>query len=252
MSHEIFSIQNKVALITGASRGIGKGIAQVLGGAGARLAVVALNAERLAQTADELRAQNVTVLDCACDVADAAQVQRAVEAVIAHFGRIDILVNNAGILQAVHVTDFSASDWEKTLAVNLNSAFYFVRAVAPTMMQQNYGRIINIASISAFTGGVAGSVQYAASKGGMISMVKTLSRDLAPHNITVNAIAPGQIETDMGVLTGERRQRVLDMIPLKRLGTPQDIAYATLFLASDAASYITGITLDVNGGLLKR
>jgi 3-oxoacyl-[acyl-carrier protein] reductase len=252
MLQDIFSLYNQVALITGASRGIGRSIAQVFGEAGARLALVALNAERLAETANELRAQGFAVIDCARDVADAEQVQRAVENVVAQFGRVDILVNNAGILQAGHITDFSAADWERMLAVNLNSAFYFSRAVAPLMMEQRSGRIINISSVSAQTGGVSGSVQYAASKGALLSFTKTLARDLAPYNITVNAIAPGQIETEMGALSGDARQRVLEMIPLHRLGTPQDIAYAALFLASNAASYITGATMDVNGGILKR
>ena len=120
------------------------------------------------------------------------------------------------------------------------------------MMAQQSGRILNISSISAQTGGVSGSVQYAASKGALLSLTKTLARDLAPYNITVNAIAPGQIETEMGALTGEARRRVVEMIPLRRLGTPEDIAYTALFLASRAAGYITGATIDVNGGILKR
>jgi NAD(P)-dependent dehydrogenase (short-subunit alcohol dehydrogenase family) len=179
-------------------------------------------------------------------------VQQVVQNVIAHYGRIDVLVNNAGMLQSGPITNFDAADWEQMLAINLNSAFYFCRVVAPLMMAQRGGRIINVASISAHTGGVAGSVQYAASKGGMISMGKSLARDLAPYNITVNSIAPGQIETEMGNLSGEARERMLNMIPLHRLGTPQDIAYTALFLASSAASYITGATIDVNGGILKR
>lgn len=248
----LLSLHHQVALITGASRGIGLAIARVFGAAGARLAVVALNAERLAETANELRAEGYDVLDIPCDVADAAQVNETVQRVVAQFGRVDILVNNAGMLQTGPITNFSAADWERTIAVNLNSAFYFCRAVAPIMIEQRSGRIINIASITAQTGGVSGSVQYAASKGALLSFTKTLARDLAPHNITVNAIAPGQIETEMGTLSGEARQRVLDLIPLKRLGTPDDIAYTALFLASNAASYITGATIDVNGGILKR
>ena len=252
MLPEIFSLTNRVALITGASRGIGFAIAEIFCAAGARVALVAKDETRLRDAAERLRAENFEVMECACDVAVEAQVNAVVSRVLEKFGRVDILVNNAGILQAGRITDFSARDWENMLAVNLNSAFYFCRALAPTMMEQKYGRIINVSSVSAFTGGVSGSVQYAASKGGMISMTKALARDLAPYNITVNAIAPGQIETDMGALSDEARQRVLAMIPLGRLGTPQDIAYSALFLASDAASYITGATLDVNGGILKR
>lgn len=247
-----FSLQDRVALITGASRGIGFAISRILAAAGARLALVAQDAERLQKTAEQLRGQRYAVLNCACDVSVEAEVNAVVARVCDEFGHVDILVNNAGILQAGHITDFSAADWERMLAVNLNSAFYFCRAVAPVMMEQKSGRILNIASITAQTGGVSGSVQYSASKGALLSFTKTLARDLAPHNITVNAIAPGQIETDMGALSDEARQRIIGMIPLGRLGTPEDIAYTALFLASDAASYITGATIDVNGGVLKR
>ncbi len=249
---DVFSLHDQVALVTGASRGIGRSIAQVFGQAGARLALVAQHADRLAQTADELRAQNIPVVHSACDVAAVEQVNRVVQDVLAQYGRIDILVNNAGLLQTGHIADVSAADWERMLAVNLNSAFYFARAVAPGMMQQRGGRIINVSSVTAQTGGVSGSVQYSASKGGLLSFTKTLARDLAPYNVTVNAIAPGQIETGMGALSGEARRRVLELIPLRRLGAPQDIAYAALFLASRAAGYITGATIDVNGGVSKR
>lgn len=248
----LFSLNDRVALITGASRGIGFAIAHVLGAAGARLALVAQDAARLKNAAKQLRAQGYTALDCTCDVSVEAEVQAVVTRVHAELGRIDILVNNAGILQAGHITDFSAADWERTIAVNLNGVFYFCRAVAPLMMEQRSGRVLNIVSVTAQTGGVSGSVQYSASKGALLSFTKTLARDLAPHNITVNAIAPGQIETDMGALSDEARARIVGMIPLGRLGTPEDIAYAALFLASDAASYITGATIDVNGGILKR
>lgn len=248
----IFSLHEQVALITGASRGIGLEIARQFGAAGARLAIVARDATRLANAAHELRTAGYDVLDCAADVADEAQVQETVARVTSQFGRTDILVNNAGILQAGRITDFSSADWERMLAVNLNSAFYFCRAVAPLMMERRHGRIINVSSVAAQTGGVSGSVQYAASKGALLSFTKTLARDLAPYAITVNAIAPGQIETDMGALSEEARQSVTEMIPLRRFGTPQDIAYTALFLASNAASYITGATIDVNGGILKR
>ena len=248
----LLSLQNRVALITGTSRGIGFAIAQVFGAAGAKLTLVAHDLPRLQQAADQLRSKGYGVLECACDVSDKTRVDEVMSTIVEHFGRVDVLVNNAGILHAGHITDFTADDWERMLAVNLNSVFYFCRRVAPLMMEQKQGRIINISSISAQTGGVSGSVQYSASKGALLSFTKTLARDLAPHNITVNAIAPGQIETDMGTLNAEARQRISGMIPLGRLGTPADIAYTALFLASDASSYITGATIDVNGGILKR
>jgi 3-oxoacyl-[acyl-carrier protein] reductase len=216
------------------------------------LALVSLEPARLELAASQLRSDGLDALAFPCDVSINSQVENVVSRAAAHFGRLDILVNNAGVLQTGRITNLTTDDWERTLAVNLNSAFYFSRAVAPLMMQQNSGRIINISSITAQTGGVSGSVQYSASKGALLSFTKTLARDLAPHHITVNAIAPGQIETDMGALTGEARARIVSMIPLGRLGTPEDIAYTALFLASNAASYITGATIDVNGGILKR
>jgi 3-oxoacyl-[acyl-carrier protein] reductase len=248
----IFSLKEQVAIVTGGSRGIGRAIAEALAQAGARVAIVARDAARLSEAAEQMRANGYDVLDCTCDVAVEAEVHATAQTVVAHFGRVDILVNNAGILQAGPITNFSAADWERVLAANLSSVFHFCRAVAPLLIAQRSGRVINISSVTAQTGGVSGSVQYAASKGGMLSFTKTLARDLASYNVTVNAICPGQIETEMGTLAGDARQRVLEMIPLQRLGTPQDIAYTTLFLASAAAGYITGATIDVNGGILKR
>ncbi len=248
----IFSLKDQVALITGGSRGIGAAIADLFGAAGARLALVALDPVRLAATADKLRAAGYPVLNLAADVADEAQVNAVVQRTVQEFGRVDILVNNAGIAQSGAVTSFSGADWERFIAVNLSSVFYFSRAVAPLMMSQRSGRIINLASITAQTGGVSGGLHYSAAKGGVLSLTKTLARDLGPYNVTVNAISPGQIETDMGALTGEARTRVEALIPLGRLGRPEDIAYVALFLASPAAGYITGATIDVNGGILKR
>jgi NAD(P)-dependent dehydrogenase (short-subunit alcohol dehydrogenase family) len=248
----LFSLKDRVAIVTGGSRGIGYAIAELFGFAGARVALIARDTTHLAKAAGQLRAKEFEVLDCVCDVSVDADVNAAVQRVLAHFGRVDILVNNAGILQTGPITSFTAADWEHTLAVNLNSVFHFCRAVAPLFVPQQSGRVINVASVTAQTGGVSGSVQYSASKGGMLAFTKTLARDLAPYHVTVNAICPGQIETDMGRLTGEARKRVLEQIPLQRLGTPQDIANAALFLASDAANYITGATIDVNGGVLKR
>lgn len=248
----IFSLSGQAAIITGGSRGIGRGIAEIFGAAGARLALVARDPARLAETADQLRGKGYEVLDCPADVAVEAQVNATVQRVVEQFGRMDILVNNAGILQAGPIGNFTAADWERMIVTNLTSVFYFCRAVAPLLCAQRSGRIINVASITAQTGGVSGGVHYSASKGGLLALTKTLARDLAPYNVTVNAICPGQIETDILTLTPEMRKRLEEMIPLGRIGRPEDIAYAALFLASAAASYVTGATIDVNGGILKR
>lgn len=248
----IFSLKDQVAIITGGSRGIGAAIAEVFGEAGACLALVARDPARLVTTAEKLRAEGYPVLDLPADVADGAQVSAAVQKTVEKYGRVDILVNNAGILQSGPITSFSPADWDRMIAVNLTGVFHFCRAVVPLMSAQRSGRIINLASITAQTGGVSGGLHYAAAKGGVISFTKTLARDLGPFNVTVNAISPGQIETDMGALSGEARERVEAIIPLRRLGRPEDIAYVVLFLASPAASYITGATIDVNGGILKR
>jgi NAD(P)-dependent dehydrogenase (short-subunit alcohol dehydrogenase family) len=248
----LFSLKGQVAIITGGSRGIGAAIAGVFGAAGACLTLVARDPARLAATAERLRAEGYPVLELAADVADRAQVNAVVQQTVDKYGRVDILVNNAGILQAGPITSFSADEWDRMIAVNLTGVFHLCKAVAPLMSAQRSGRIINLASITAQTGGVSGGLHYAAAKGGVISLTKTLARDLGPSNVTVNVISPGQIETDMGTLTGEARERVEAMIPIGRLGKPEDVAYAALFLASPAAGYITGATIDVNGGILKR
>jgi 3-oxoacyl-[acyl-carrier protein] reductase len=171
---------------------------------------------------------------------------------MARWERIDILVNNAGLVSPGAFDRIVPADWERVLSVNLTGSYLCCRAVAPIMQRQRSGRIINISSISAQTGGVSGGAHYAAAKGGLLAMTKTLARDLAPYGITVNAIAPGQIDTRPEFLTAQQREKLEGMIPLGRLGQPEEIAYPILFLASPMAAYITGATLDVNGGILKR
>ena len=166
------------------------------------------------------------------------------------FGRIDILVNNAGLISFAPVTQIDPADWDRVLGANLTGAYLCSRAVAPHMTRQQHGHIINISSVSAQTGGVSGGVHYTASKAGMLGLTKTLARDLAPH-VTVNAITPGQIDADPNLITAEQRQKLEGMIPLGRLGEPEEIAYGVLFLASPMASYMTGSTLDINGGIYK-
>ena len=249
----LLDLSGQVALITGASRGIGRAMAQVFGRAGAHLALVARSQGPLEQTAAEIgREIAATTLALPADVADETQVEAAVQKTLDTFGRIDILINNAGLIALSGQGRIELDEWRALIDANLTGAFLCCRAAMPIMERQQGGRIVNISSVSAYTGGVSGGPHYSSSKGGMLSLTKTLARDMAPHNVTVNAIAPGQIDADPNLLTPEARQRVTEMIPLGRLGEPEEIAYAALFLASPMAAYITGATLDVNGGILKR
>lgn len=249
----LLDLSGQVAVITGANQGIGKATAEVLHAAGANVALLARTTESLQEVANGLTAIRAdSALAIPTDVADEVQVNQAVEQVMATWGRIDILVNNAGLVSPGNFDQIELAAWQRILNVNLTGAFLCSHAVVPFMQRQQYGRIINISSISAQTGGVSGGAHYAASKGGMIAMTKTLARDLGSANITVNAIAPGQIDTRPEFLTTEQRQHLEGMIPLGRLGNPEEIAYPILFLASPMGAYITGATLDVNGGILKR
>ncbi len=249
----LLDLSGQVAMITGASRGIGRGIAEVFRQAGARLSLVARTPGPLHEVADALGAndEGKSILALSADVAVEEQVNRLVEKTVDAFGTVDILVNNAGLMSPGPYTEIDLAEWNRVLFANLTGAYTCCRAVGPMLEKQKSGRIINIASISGQTGGVSGGAHYASSKGGMIAMTKTLARDLAPSGVTVNAITPGVIETSFD-LAPEARERINDMVPLGRIGVPEDIAHAALFLASPMASYITGATIDVNGGLLKR
>ena len=258
---QLLDLSGKVALVTGANRGIGRAISEVFCRAGAKVAIVARTEKLLQEVAAQLRQTHPAVGDGSdqqhvlalpASVADEAQINRVVETVVATWGRIDILVNNAGLISFGPVSKIDPAKWDQVIATNLTGTYLCSRAVAPVMQRQNSGRIILITSVSAQTGGVSAGVDYAASKGGMAAVTKALARDLAPFGVTVNAIAPGQIDADPELLTPEARQRVVELIPLGRLGEPAEIAYAALFLASPMAAYITGATLDVNGGILKR
>jgi 3-oxoacyl-[acyl-carrier protein] reductase len=250
----LLDLSGQVALVTGASRGIGRAIAELFAEAGARVAMLARSPEPLERAADAMRQQHGAskILALPADVAVEAQVSAAVQQVAGVWGRLDILVNNAGLIRFGPIDQISPSEWMQVLGANLTGAYLCSRAAAPLMRQQGHGRIVNVASISGQTGGVSGGADYAASKGGLIAFTKALARDLAPHGVTVNAIAPGQIDADPNLLSAEARERVIAMVPLGRLGEPREVAYAALFLASPMAGYITGATLDVNGGILKR
>jgi NAD(P)-dependent dehydrogenase (short-subunit alcohol dehydrogenase family) len=248
----MFRLEGRVALVTGASRGLGRAIAVVLAQAGASVAMVARDQAKLREVAAEISAAGGEAHIFPADLADPEECRGVVANIAASQKRLDILVNNAGLGAGGSILEHTEETWDAVIQVNLKSLFLLSQAVAPHMQARSWGRIVNIASISGQTGGIGGAAAYSASKGGVLAMTKTLARDLAPFGITVNAIAPGQIETDMGHVPPERMAEMCRLIPLGRVGVPNDIAYAALYLASEEASYVTGATLDVNGGILKR
>jgi 3-oxoacyl-[acyl-carrier protein] reductase len=242
---------DQVAVVTGAGRGIGHAIALRLASEGARIACVSRTEENANRTASELNRMRLgSAKAYAVDVADHAAVQSAGVKIVNDFGKIDILVNNAGVARDALVMRMSVQDWDSVIATNLRGAFNFSQAVARAMTKQRSGRIINISSVIGLIGN-AGQTNYAASKAGLIGFTKSLARELASRNITVNAIAPGFIPTDMtSALSDEIKTTIKAQIPLGRTGTPEDVASAVAFLASAEASYITGQTLCVDGGIV--
>jgi len=243
--------ENQVAVVTGAGRGIGHAIAVRLAKEGARVASVSRTEANAKKTADQINAARADAAKAyAVDVADQAAVQKAAAQIFEDFGRVDILVNNAGVTRDGLSMRMSMEDWDTVINTNLKGAFNFTQAVMRPMIKQRSGRIINISSIAGLTGN-AGQANYAASKAGLIGLTKTLARELASRGITVNAVAPGLIETDMTtVLSEEIRQGILQKVPLGKLGEPDDIAGAVAYLASPEAKYITGQVLTVDGGMV--
>ena len=239
----------RIALVTGASQGIGRACALALAAQGAHVALAARNLERLKAVAEEITAAGGTAHAFALDVADEDSIKAGVKTILSDFGRIEILVNNAGITRDILSLRMKRKDWDDVLSTNLTGAFLFTQACMSSMLKQRWGRIINITSVVGETG-QAGQANYAASKAGLIGLTKSLARELASRTITVNAVAPGYIETAMTAsLTEEQRTAMLSVVPLARAGTEADVAAAVAFLASEHASYITGHTLDVNGGM---
>ena len=243
------TVTGRVALITGASQGIGRACALELARGGALIALAARNAEKLAAVVEEIRCTGGTAEAFALDIADEASCKSCAKAVLNHFGKVEILVNNAGITRDGLAMRMKRADWEDVLSTNLTGAFLLTQALLPQMLKLRWGRIINVTSIVGETG-QAGQANYAASKAGLIGLTKSLARELASRTITVNAVAPGYIETAMtNVLTEAQRSVMLTHVPLARAGTDLDVAHSVRFLASEEAGYITGHTLDVNGGL---
>jgi 3-oxoacyl-[acyl-carrier protein] reductase len=244
------SLSGRVALVTGASQGIGHAIALKLGEARANVAAAARNQDKLNEVVGKIASAGGTAAAFVLDVSDEEQIRSVCKAVIAQFGKIDILVNNAGITRDQLVMRMKRADWDAVIQTNLTSAYLCTQAVIGSMLKQRWGRIINVTSIFGQMG-QAGQANYAASKAGLIGLTMAIAREVGSRNITCNAVAPGFIATAMtDGLPAELKEAGLKAVPLGRIGTPEDVAGAVRFLASEEASYITGHVLSVNGGML--
>jgi 3-oxoacyl-[acyl-carrier protein] reductase len=240
---------NRVAFVTGASRGIGKACALALADAGARVALAARSKDKLEEVAAEIRSRSAEAYVVELDLASDESIKNAFAVTAKEFGRIDILVNNAGITRDNLALRMRRDDWNAVLETNLTGAFRAIQQVLQGMMRERWGRIINITSVVGEAGN-AGQANYAASKAGLIGLTKSMAQEMASRQITVNAVSPGFIETDMtSGLSGEIKEKVLQAIPLRRLGKAEDVAAAVRFLASEEAGFITGHVLAVNGGM---
>jgi len=242
-------LEGRVAVVTGASQGIGRACALVLAEAGADVALAARTLQKLECVAREVQGLGRRALVLELDVANRDSITTGINRVLQELGKVDILVNNAGVTKDNLAMRLKPDDWEAVLRTNLDGAFYCIRAVLPPMIKQRYGRIVNIASVVAQTGN-PGQANYVASKAGLIGLTKAIAAEVASRNITVNAVAPGFIATAMTEKLSEAvQQRIMNMVPLGRMGTDRDVAYGVRFLASEEAGYITGHVLNINGGM---
>lgn len=243
-------LAGQVALVTGASQGLGRSIAEALAAAGAAVALVARSADKLAAVAAGITAAGGRAEAFPCDVTQGEDIQRVVDAVVEKLGRLDILVNNAGVTRDTLLPRMSDEEWDQVLTTNLRAPFLFMRAASRPMMQQRYGRIVNVASVSGLIGN-PGQANYSASKAGLVGLTRTVAKELAGRKITVNAVAPGFIASDMTAALGPALlDEVKKRVPAKRLGEAWEIAEAVLFLAAPSSGYITAQTLVVDGGLI--
>ena len=242
------NLSGQVAIVTGASQGLGKAMAITLGRNGATVVCAARNAVKLQETVDAITAAGGTAEAAPCDVTDGAAAQKLVDDVVEKHGKLDILVNNAGITRDNLLPRMSDAEWDDVIVTNLRSVFLLSRAASQVMMRARHGRIINISSVSGIMGN-PGQANYSASKAGLIGFTRTVAKELAKRKVTVNAICPGFIATEMTAALGSALDEAIKAIPARRLGEAEEIADAVLFLASPAAAYITGQTLVVDGGL---
>jgi 3-oxoacyl-[acyl-carrier protein] reductase len=244
-------LKDRVAIVTGGARGIGKAIALTFVREGAKVALVDVEYERSEILKDEIKKRNGDAIAISCDITKSTDVGNMVKQTYRTFGRIDILINNAGIIRRGTIDTVTEEDWDRVIAVNLKGTFNCSKAVVEIMKSQGYGKIVNVSSIAGKMGDITSAPGYGPSKAGVDALTKTLARQLAPYGINVNAVSPHAIETEMSAQWSEkRRKEIIASIPLGRLGKPEDVAEAVLFLASDQASFITGEILDVNGGAL--
>ena len=245
------NLVNKVAIVTGAGRGIGKAIAIALAREGANIIAIDVDIQTAEEVAKEIKSLDRQALAIQVDVSDSKEVNQMVQSVLKKFKRVDILVNNAAIIKRGSIEDLTEEDWDRVMDVNLKGAFNCAKAVVGIMKKQRYGKIVNISSIAGKIGDLASAPCYGASKAGMTCLAKSLARELASYGINANVVAPHAIETDMSKeWSEEKRKSIIADIPLGRLGEPEDIAEAVVFLVSDKAKFITGEVLDVNGGCL--
>jgi len=245
----MYDFSDQVVLVTGASRGIGRQVAEMVASHGAQVVLASRSEADVQACAEEISQQGGSAFAVRMDVAVVEEVKEGIDSILDHYGKIDILVNNAGVVRDNLILRMNDEEWRQVLATNLDGVYYVARAVIPSMLRQRYGRVINVTSVVGQTGN-SGQVNYVSSKAGVIGFTKALAREVASRNITVNAVAPGFIETDMTAgLTEKIKQDLQKQIPLKRLGTVEDVASSVLFLASKEAGYITGHVLNINGGM---
>lgn len=244
------NLETRAAIVTGAGQGMGRAVARALAARGARVVANDLDGEKAAETAEELKDTGSDALAIEADVTDADAVNRMVEESIHRFGQIQILVNNAGVLRPTRVIDIEESEWDMVMGVNLKGTYLCSRAVLPSMQKAGQGRIVNFSSTAGKNISTVGGAHYTAAKAGVLGFTRHLAKEVACFGITVNAVCPGLIDTEMvrSTIGGERARAFADTFPISRLGAPEEVAELVAFLASDRAAYITGASLDINGG----